>query len=332
MSRSLLTLAVAALAACSQGTSSLEDAPSTPKALSHEGPPATVTVLTTNAADTIGQGEWSFAAWVETPAGAVLFDTGWSPRNVLENAEALGIDLSLAEELVLSHHHGDHTGGLVTLRRELMQRNPNALSRIHVAAGIFTSRPGPEGSERNPMVSIRAEIEATGAKFIVHAEPTEIAPGVWVTGPVPRPHDEQTYPRGPGRVLEEAGQIRPDTVPESQSLLIVAEGGPILVSGCGHAGLINTLEYAKDQIVDEPIQSAIGGFHLFAADDEVLQWTAERASELGLGGFLGSHCTGFESVYRIRELAGLSRETARVGAIGTKYVAGSGIVPGAINR
>ena len=114
----------------------------------------TVTVLTTNTADYgvgaqqgITQGEWSFSAWVEVGDQQFLFDTGWSPDNVLMNAEGLGIDLSTAEDLILSHHHIDHTGGLETLRAELSKRNPAALSRIHVAAGIFASRPLPDGGE-----------------------------------------------------------------------------------------------------------------------------------------------------------------------------------------
>ncbi len=296
------------------------------------GPKVEITVLTTNAADFVGQGEWSFAAWIETEDRKILFDTGWSPRNVLKNAEALGIDLSQAEDLVLSHHHQDHTGGLVVLRTELAKKNPNALSRIHVARGIFTPRPGDGGSERNPMIAARREIEATGAEFIIHDEPTEIAPGVWITGPVPRTHDEKTYPRGPGFVLQTNSGVAPDDVPESQSLVALAQGGPILVSGCGHAGLVNTLEHTHAHITDVPIQSAIGGFHLFAADDDTLDWTADQASRLGLGGFLGSHCTGIESVYHIRAKAGMSRDTARVGAIGTRFVAGEGIIPGAINR
>ena len=97
----------------------------------------TVTILTTNTADGNGaQGEWSFSARVEVEDRAFLFDTGWSPSNVLMNAEKLGIDLSVAEDLILSHHHGDHTGGLETLRRELSKRNPSALSRIHVALAL----------------------------------------------------------------------------------------------------------------------------------------------------------------------------------------------------
>lgn len=104
-------------------------------------PKVTVTILTTNAADLIGQGEWSFAAWVEVDEKAYLFDPGWSPRNVLTNAEALGIDLSDAEDLILSHHHDDHTGGLKTLRAELTKRNPKALSRIVEGRVAASSRP-----------------------------------------------------------------------------------------------------------------------------------------------------------------------------------------------
>ena len=298
---------------------------------------ATVTILATNGADFLGgttplQGEWSFSAWVEVGDRAFLFDTGWSPDNMLSNAEILGIDLSRAEDLVLSHNHGDHTGGLETLRTELAKRDPSALSRVHVGAGIFASRPGPGGAERNPMIALRGRLEALGSKFIVYDEPTEIAAGVWVTGPVPRAHDEKNYPTGPGSVVVENGDVVPDRIPESQSLVVLAEGGPIFISGCGHAGLINTLEHASAHISDEAPQTAIGGFHLFNATEETLQWTAQKLAAAKLGSFLGSHCTGFEAVHRVREVAGMSRETALIGAIGTRFEAGIGIVPGNINR
>ena len=292
----------------------------------------TVTILTTNAADMVGQGEWSFAAWVAVDGRAFLFDTGWSPGNVLSNAEALGIDLSVAEDLVLSHHHGDHTGGLETLRTELSKRNPKALSRIHAADGIFTPRPSLDGSERNPMVGLRERLEESGATFVVYDRATQLADGVWITGPVPRPHEEKVYPVGPQWVMKEGSSTVPDVVPESQSLVVVAKGGPVVVSGCGHAGLINTLEHVRSEISADSPQAAIGGFHLFAASDDVLSRTSKELQKLGLGYFLGSHCTGFESVYRIRELGSMNRERARVGAIGTKFVSGKGIEAGAINR
>ena len=86
------------------------------------------------------------------------------------------------------------------------------------------------------MVELRERLEASGATFIVHDRPSEIAPGVWVTGPVPRLHEEQNYPVGPEWVIVQEGSFVPDLIPESQSLVILASDGPILVSGCGHAG------------------------------------------------------------------------------------------------
>ena len=321
-------------------SSSAEGADATPPQPGTDTAPVTVTILATNAADIAPaldtasptQGEWSFSAWIEVGDRVFLFDTGWSPRNVLDNAEALGIDLSVAKDLILSHHHRDHTGGIETLRNELSKRNPEALSRIHVAKGFFVSRPGPDGSERNPMLAARQAIEASGATFIVYEQATEIAPQVWLTGPVPRQHDERNYPQGPRWVMQQDGQTVPDIIPESQSLVIVAAEGPILISGCGHAGLVNTLDYVQSKVSDQSPQAAIGGFHLFAASDEVLRWTGAAVAQRQLGHFVGSHCTGFESVYQIREHAHMDRAHALVGAIGTRYGTGRGIMPGNINR
>lgn len=294
----------------------------------------TITVLTTNAADTevLTQGEWSFSAWVEIGERAFLFDTGWSPGNVLFNADAMGIDLSVAEDVILSHNHIDHTGGLETLRRELSSRNPLAISRIHVAKGIFASRPEPDGEELNTMIALRERLEALGSTFYVYEKPTEIAPGVWVTGPVPRLHDERNYDMSPESLVVLDDIAVPDFIPEDQSLIITGVSGPVIVSGCGHSGLINTLEYANDAISSLPPQAAIGGYHLFAASSATISWTAEHLANLQLRHFVGSHCTGFEPVYTLRELLGVGKDQVIVGTIGTRYEGASGIVPGDLNR
>jgi len=95
-----------------------------------------VTVLSTMLADR-GIGEWGFAALVEADGRQLLIDTGARPNTVLQNARELGIDLSRVPVLVLTHFHDDHVGGLLTLRSELKQRDPTALSVVHVATGIF---------------------------------------------------------------------------------------------------------------------------------------------------------------------------------------------------
>ena len=87
-----------------------------------------ITILSTMLADS-GIGEWGFAALVEADGHRLLVDTGARPETVLQNARDLKVDLSNVEEVVLTHNHGDHVGGLLTLRKEMMKSNPKALKR-----------------------------------------------------------------------------------------------------------------------------------------------------------------------------------------------------------
>ncbi|MFL5343942.1 MAG: MBL fold metallo-hydrolase [Hyalangium sp.] len=288
-----------------------------------------VTVLSTMLAEDKVLGEWGFSALIEADGRKILFDTGYFPNTVLQNAKALGVDLSGVTDVILSHNHDDHTGGLVTLRRELSKQNPAALSRAHVAPGIFWSRPRKTG-EGNPLLAFRAPYEAMGGTFIEHAGPVELAPGVWLTGPVPRANPEHNW-SGKGQVQSPQGLVE-DTIPEDQSLVIDTEQGLVVVTGCGHAGIINILEFARQQVRAAPIHAVIGGLHLFNADEQTLAWTGRRLRELKLGHLLGAHCTGIEAVFRLRELAGLQRRTCVVGAVGASFELGKGLDPVDIAR
>lgn len=288
-----------------------------------------VTILSTMLADP-GIGEWGFSALVEADGHRVLVDTGYRPDTVLQNAKELGIDLSTVQEVILTHNHDDHVGGLMTLRRELMKQNPAALSRVHVATGIFYSRPGPKGGEDNVMIAIKKEYEATGGKFIVHDHAEEIFPGAWLTGPVPRVYPERNWDAA-GKVQTPAGLVE-DNIPEDQSLVINTPQGLVLISGCGHAGVINTLTMAEGEFPNEPVYAILGGFHLFRDTDEQVDWTADKLKGFGTSYLLGAHCTGIDSVYRIRQRLGWPRSSAAVGAIGATFVLGEGIHPGALAR
>ncbi len=285
-----------------------------------------VTVLSTMLAGDPGRGtgEWGYAALVEVDGRRILFDTGARPETVLANARELGIDLTGVTEVILSHNHADHAGGLLTLRRAVMKANPAALSRVHVAAGIFLSRhTAGNTAERNGILPDKAAYEATGGTFVEHAGPFELHPGVWLVGPVPRIHPERNW--SGSLVLETPNGKTDDTVPEDASLVIDTAEGLILVSGCGHAGIVNTIDYARRVVRNAPIHAAIGGFHLFAASDEHLAWTAARLKAVGLAYFLGGHCTGIEAVYRIRQLTGLDRKRGVVSAVGSTFTLGRGI-------
>jgi 7,8-dihydropterin-6-yl-methyl-4-(beta-D-ribofuranosyl)aminobenzene 5'-phosphate synthase len=121
-----------------------------------------------------------------------------------------------------------------------------------------------------------------------------------------------------------------DTIPEDQSLVVNTTKGLVLVSGCGHAGIINTLTFAEKEFANTPVYAVIGGFHLYAAKDEQLDWTADKLKGFGVSYFVGAHCTGIDSVMRIRKDLGLPRQSAVVGAVGATFVLGEGIHPGEI--
>ena len=291
-----------------------------------------VTILSTMLAGAprFGVGEWGFAALLEVDGRRVLVDTGARPETVLENATEIGLDLSAVTDLVLTHNHADHTGGLVTLRRELAKRNPQALSRAHVGRGIFLPRPNADGSEGNGLLPLKVAYEALGGVFVEHAERREILPGIWFTGPVPRPYQERNW-GGLGKAGTAAG-LAEDTIPEDASVVVDTADGLLVVSGCGHAGMINTLQYARTVVRAAPVLAAIGGFHLFAATDANLDWTGSRLREFGLRHLLGAHCTGIEAVYRLQTLLGLARGAAVVAAVGSTFTLGKGIDPLALAR
>jgi 7,8-dihydropterin-6-yl-methyl-4-(beta-D-ribofuranosyl)aminobenzene 5'-phosphate synthase len=284
-----------------------------------------VKVLSTMLADDQGIGEWGFAALVVADGHRILVDTGARPDTVLKNARELKVDLSNVPDVILTHNHQDHTGGLITLRRDVAAKNPAALARVHAGEGILLKRATPW------MTNVKREYEAAGGTFTIYSEPKELFPGVWLTGPVPRTYPERNW-SGTGTVEFPDGSKREDNIPEDTSLVIDTDRGLVLISGCGHAGIINTIEYARKKVSAAPVHAAIGGFHLFPATDEQVTWTGGKLREFGLQNFLGAHCTGIEATYRIRELTGLSRQTAAVGAVGAEFRLGEGLKPGNISR
>lgn len=291
----------------------------------------TVTILSSNLADGATVGEWGFSALVEVDGRCLLFDAGRYPDTVLRNAAALEVDLSCVTDVVLSHFHFDHTTGLVPLLEDLRETNPDAMRRIHVAQGMFLPRRIPARSgenEWNPMIAMREDLETAGVEFIEYSEAKEIMPAVWVTGPVERRHPEKNYPTDVRVHMD--GEWVEDYVPDSQGLTIVTDDGPIVLLGCGHSGAVNLLEQVQRSIQQQPIQALMGGMHLFGADDATLVWTADRLNEIGLRHLMAGHCTGIEPLIRLRAGLHLTRKTAVVGAVGSRFVYGEGIYPTSI--
>jgi len=119
-----------------------------------------------------------------------------------------------------------------------------------------------------------------------------------------------------------------DDVPDDRSLVFNTPKGLVLLTGCGHAGIINTLEYARAFLRPAPVDAALGGFHLFRANDEQLDWTADQLKGFQTAQILGAHSTGIESVYRLRRRMGLDRRSCGVGTVGAPYSLKDGMQTG----
>jgi 7,8-dihydropterin-6-yl-methyl-4-(beta-D-ribofuranosyl)aminobenzene 5'-phosphate synthase len=299
-----------------------------------------ITTLSTMLTEFRGVGEWGYAALVEADGHTVLFDTGARPDTVLKNAEELGIDLSTVDTVILTHNHFDHTGGLVTLRRALKARNASAMQQTHVGEGIFLPRSlDAEALSKLPPMppellvdvrDVRVAYEALGGRFIVHDEPHQLHPGLWITGPIPRVHPERNWT--PFMRIKQGGISVEDTIPEDQALVVNTPDGLVVISGCGHAGIVNTMEYARSITNRESVHAVLGGFHLMSLTDEKVEWTGDKMREFGVEHVVGAHCTGINAITVLRDASNLSRETVVVGAVGSTFTLGEGIQRGMLTR
>ena len=279
-----------------------------------------ITILSTMLSDT-HIGEWGFSALVEVDGEKILFDTGSRPNTVFQNAIELNIDLSNIKNVYLSHNHKDHTGGLLFLKTKY----PNSFVNAHVGEGIFYSRPNKNGGDHY-LLKNKNDLIQEGVKFIFHKQPNQIIPKVWTTGQIPREYDEKNWSQL-GKLIDQNGNIQEDIIPEDQSLFFDTKKGIVLISGCGHAGIINTLEYVSKIFPNRPIYKILGGFHLLKLDAEKLKWTADKMKSYGVDYFVGAHCTGINSTYMLREFLDSTKNRVLIGSVGT-YITPNGIIPG----
>ena len=279
-----------------------------------------ITVLATNTANFGGIGEWSFSALLESEEEKILFDTGFDENTVIHNAELLKKDLCEVEKVILSHFHGDNTGGLIKLRKTYMDINPKAFSQVYVAEGFFEQRYDAEGNLKgfiggfNEVDSFLTATQELGIKFITINRPTEISKNLFLSGPVERVYEKVVV--SPGFFIKKGKKLEADLVQDDQSLGILTKDGWYMMSGCGHAGMINTA-HKFNKIYDRDIVGAIGGFHLFRSSDEVITKTGEALKEFGLMQLVGGHCTGIHEARKIADIANIQQSNLSHGAVGT---------------
>lgn len=279
-----------------------------------------ITLLSTMVADLKGKGEWGFSALVQTDSSRILFDVGGGATTVIDNAEALNVSLKDIRQIVLSHNHIDHTAGLQAVRRHSPDRYE--ASSIYIGPSFFLRTSIPVGMTTADSLAY----VSSGGHFTVIDRPQQIDPGIYLTGPIPRRYAEKNYP--PGKTLTTANGVVEDNVPEDISMVIRTEKGLVVLTGCGHSGIANTLEYVAHEFPGEKVVALIGGMHLLDAKDEQVDWTAGKIKAAGIQYFIGAHCTGLNSVYRIRQAIGLSKENCLVGTVGMSFDIETGIKSG----
>ena len=238
-------------------------------------------------------GEHGFSALLEPENGSpLLFDTGQG-LTLFHNAARMKKDLSVVESLVLSHGHYDHTGGVLPFLDSYGPRS------IYGHPSLFMPRYRVKDTGESTSIGLsasRAELEAAGASFDLSTEFREIAPGVFLTGEVPRTSAFETGDRG---LWCDAAGLVSDVTVDDQSLVLVTERGIVLLLGCCHAGLINTLEHVALCLGRRDFYAVIGGTHLGFCDQRQLDKTSKALRTLGIKKIIAGHCTGFAAACRL---------------------------------
>jgi len=230
------------------------------------------------------RGEHGLAFLVESEAGKVLFDTGASGEVLLHNLEAAGVSPEEIAALALSHGHRDHTGGLPAL----LERRPGL--PIYAHPDLLRERFSQRGREMRPVgVPLPSEELRRRAELRLSGEPREVLPGIWTTGEIA----DRSEPEGRSsrHFVRQGEDLGPDPYRDDMGLVLKTGQGLVLVCGCCHAGLLNTLAHVGRAFGQAPV-AVVGGTHLIGADEAHLRRLVEVLRRLGPPALHLNHCTG----------------------------------------
>ena len=254
-----------------------------------------ITTLVEDTVSTAGlSGEHGLSFWVEHGNQRVLFDTGQTDL-LVENAKLLGVNLAKAEAIVLSHGHYDHTGGLAAVLdiapRAIVYVHPVALWPKFVRKSHETQNIGMSDSTKEV---IRAHVQ--DERVVWTEEPTEVIPGLFVTGSIPRNTDFEDVG---GAFFVDENCEKADILPDDQAMFFDTPKGLVVLLGCSHAGIINTLDYIVKLTDKGRIYSIIGGLHLLSSSQERTERTISvfRKYDVQIIGL--AHCTGANATRQI---------------------------------
>jgi 7,8-dihydropterin-6-yl-methyl-4-(beta-D-ribofuranosyl)aminobenzene 5'-phosphate synthase len=268
-----------------------------------------ITILCENTAIPAGYiGEHGFSALIERGNKKILFDTGQG-LGLTRNAELLGLDLSGIDDVVLSHGHYDHTGGL----KDLLHETGGA--RITAHPHIFQ----PKYARRNGQMRYIGvpfspqAIEGWGGDFLLSEGAAEVAPGITTTGVIPRITPFEG--RDKDLVVKTDNGFEEDDLLDDLSLIIDTPRGTVVLLGCAHAGLINILSHVKDLTGKDSCHWILGGTHLGFYGSERLDEVIQELRSFSIDNIGASHCTGLYASVRLAQEMGDCVHFCNVGAV-----------------
>jgi 7,8-dihydropterin-6-yl-methyl-4-(beta-D-ribofuranosyl)aminobenzene 5'-phosphate synthase len=245
----------------------------------------TLSVLCDNHALRFFPAEWGFSLFIQGSRN-VLLDCGASDLFV-RNARRLGLDLSAADACVLSHGHWDHGDGLAYLPACKLFCHPDAFIRRY-------------NGERYVGLSCTREQAAEKFDLILSGEPFWLDDDTVFLGEIPRRNDFEAQTT----VFSDA-EGRPDFVRDDSAVAVKTDRGLVVISGCAHAGICNTVAYAMEVTGQERVYAVLGGFHLKGDDDltaATIAWLGEADIEI----IRATHCTQFRALVQLADRFGSS--------------------------
>ncbi|MGQ9516829.1 MAG: MBL fold metallo-hydrolase [Anaerolineae bacterium] len=242
-------------------------------------------------------GEHGLAMLVESREGRVLLDTGASAAVFMHDLEAAGIEPESITALVISHGHHDHTGGLSAF----LERRPGVPLYAHPA--IMTERFSQrEGKVRAIGMKMAPEELRRRADLRLSEKPQEVLPGIWTTGEIAGRNEPEG--RSPNHFVRGEAGLVPDPYRDDMSLVLEVGAGLVLVCGCCHAGLLNTLEHVE-RVFGRPVTAIFGGTHLISADAPHLERVGRRLREMpALKAVYLGHCSGERALFYLKGVLG----------------------------
>lgn len=266
-----------------------------------------ITTLAENSVVPPYLGQWGLSLLLESVDvkgnnSKIIFDTGIHKESLLYNIKELKKDLGDVDCVVISHGHRDHTAATVEVVKAA--RSPKVYAHPHTfLPRFYVDKKGKRRKHGVPDGEGLEEIEQAGGEVVLKKEPTEIVPGVWTTGQIQRVTTfERPLPLDEGErdIIVVDGNEVDDHILDDQALWMdVHKFGPTVITGCAHAGPVNTILQVQELGSFKKIRGLIGGTHLVGRSEKYIRQTINELRKVGLKMISPCHCTGFKAMTKL---------------------------------